>query len=125
MFRLLGYTAETEAENDDEIVDSFAAKIDTLSSFLEAGTPLVGDKLDVHMCDWQRTSTRRLGRTTNGLTNCGQTPGTRLKGTLAGGYQQTLLAKQQSHQIRHDWINSSTYSTTHQSYCWVLPRCTR
>ena len=49
MFWLLGYKAETEAENDDEMVDSFAATIDTLSSFLEAGTPLVGDRLAAHV----------------------------------------------------------------------------
>jgi hypothetical protein len=49
MFWLLGYTAETEAENDEEMEDSFAAIIDTLSSFLEAGTPLVGDRLAAHV----------------------------------------------------------------------------
>ena len=44
-----GIHGRDEAENDDEMVDPFAAIIDTLSSFLEAGTPLVGDKLAAHV----------------------------------------------------------------------------
>ena len=49
MFWLLGYKAESEAESDDEMVDSFAAVVDTLSSFLEAGAPLVGDREASHV----------------------------------------------------------------------------
>jgi hypothetical protein len=48
VFWLLGYRSETLTRNDDELADSFAAVMDTLTDFLKEGAPLGGARKKRH-----------------------------------------------------------------------------